>query len=99
MNVAYRPSHADATYDAQYGVRAIAGGGCSSAQCTIGRVAAGVIARNILAAYNGINIQAYVSKVQDIEAENVVVDAFTMEDVNANYGKMSRSCVSREDAR
>ena len=27
MSVAYRPSHADATYDAKYGVRAVAGGG------------------------------------------------------------------------
>ena len=41
MKVAYRPSHADATYDAKYGVRAIAGGGRSSARETIGRVAAG----------------------------------------------------------
>jgi chorismate synthase len=50
-------------------------------------VAAGVIARKIQAAYNGINILAYVSKVQDIEAENVVVDAFTMEDVDANMAR------------
>ena len=84
MNVAYRPSHADATYDAKYGVRAIAGGGRSSARETIGRVAAGAIARKILSMYNGIEILAYVSKVQDIEAENVNVDTFTMEDVDAN---------------
>lgn len=84
MNVAYRPSHADATYDAKYGVRAIAGGGRSSARETIGRVAAGAIARKILAMYNGIEILAYVSKVQDIEAENVDVDTFTMEDVDSN---------------
>ena len=84
MNVAYRPSHADATYDAKYGVRAIAGGGRSSARETIGRVAAGAIARKILAMYNGIEILAYVSKVQDIEAENVNDDTFTMEDVDAN---------------
>jgi chorismate synthase len=84
MNVAYRPSHADATYDAKYGVRAIAGGGRSSARETIGRVAAGAIARKILSMYNGIEILAYVSKVQDIEAENVNVDTFTMEDVDAS---------------
>ena len=46
--VAYRPSHADATYDMKYGVRAIAGGGRSSARETIGRVAAGAIAKKIL---------------------------------------------------
>ena len=84
MNVAYRPSHADATYDAKYGVRAIAGGGRSSARETIGRVAAGAIARKILKLYNGIEILAYVSKVQDIQAENVNDDTFTMEDVDAN---------------
>ena len=84
MNVAYRPSHADATYDAKYGVRAIAGGGRSSARETIGRVAAGAIARKILHMYNGIEILAYVSKVQDIKAENINEDTFTMEDVDAN---------------
>ena len=83
MKVAYRPSHADATYDAKYGVRAIAGGGRSSARETIGRVAAGAIARKILKHYNGIEVLAYVSKVQDIGC-NVDDDAFTMEDVDSN---------------
>lgn len=84
MSVAYRPSHADATYDAKYGVRAIAGGGRSSARETIGRVAAGAVARKVLRLYNGIEVLAYVSKVQEIEAENVDQDAFTMADVDAN---------------
>jgi len=84
MNVAYRPSHADATYDAKYGVRAIAGGGRSSARETIGRVAAGAVARKILRMYNGIEVLAYVSKVQDISCENVNDDTFTMEEVDAN---------------
>jgi len=84
MSVAYRPSHADATYDAKYGVRAIAGGGRSSARETIGRVAAGAVARKILKMYNGIEVLAYVSKVQDIACENVNDDTFTMEDVDAN---------------
>lgn len=84
MNVAYRPSHADATYDAKYGVRAVAGGGRSSARETIGRVAAGAVARKILKMYNGIEILAYVSKVQDIECTNVDHDTFTMDDVDSN---------------
>lgn len=84
MKVAYRPSHADATYDAKYGVRAIAGGGRSSARETIGRVAAGAIARKILKQYNNIEVLAYVSKVQDIETRNVDHDTFTMEDVDSN---------------
>eukprot|EP00558_Chaetoceros_sp_UNC1202_P005289 CAMPEP_0197235418 /NCGR_PEP_ID=MMETSP1429-20130617/2849_1 /TAXON_ID=49237 /ORGANISM="Chaetoceros sp., Strain UNC1202" /LENGTH=434 /DNA_ID=CAMNT_0042693999 /DNA_START=425 /DNA_END=1729 /DNA_ORIENTATION=- len=83
MNVAYRPSHADATYDAKYGVRAIAGGGRSSARETIGRVAAGAVARKILRQFNGIEVLAYVSKVQDIGCD-VDDDTFTMEDVDSN---------------
>jgi chorismate synthase len=83
MNVAYRPSHADATYDAKYGVRAIAGGGRSSARETIGRVAAGAVARKILKEYNGIDVLGYVSKVQDIGCD-VDDDTFTMEEVDAN---------------
>mmetsp|Transcript_13121 Transcript_13121/g.18799 ORF Transcript_13121/g.18799 Transcript_13121/m.18799 type:complete len:440 (-) Transcript_13121:71-1390(-) len=83
MRVAYRPSHADATYDAKYGVRAIAGGGRSSARETVGRVAAGAIARKILKMYNNIEVLAYVSKVQDIGCQ-VNEDTFTMEQVDSN---------------
>lgn len=83
MKVAYRPSHADATYDAKYGVRAIAGGGRSSARETIGRVAAGAIARKVLKEFNNIEVLAYVSKVQDIGCD-VNDDSFTMEDVDSN---------------
>jgi len=68
LKFAYRPSHADATYDAKYGVRVIAGGGRSSARETIGRVAAGSIARKILRSLHDINILAYVSKVQNISS-------------------------------
>lgn len=84
MKVAYRPSHADATYDAKYGVRAVAGGGRSSARETIGRVAAGAIARKILRLYSNIEVLAYVSAVQDIRAENVDDDTFTMQQVDSN---------------
>jgi chorismate synthase len=83
MKVAYRPSHADATYDAKYGVRAIAGGGRSSARETIGRVAAGAVARKVLKMYNNIEVLAYVSKTQDIGSD-VDDDTFTMEDVDSN---------------
>jgi chorismate synthase len=56
MALKYRPSHADATYDAKYGVRAIAGGGRSSARETIGRVAAGAIAKKILKTVSGMEV-------------------------------------------
>lgn len=83
MSVAYRPSHADATYDAKYGVRAIAGGGRSSARETIGRVAAGAVARKILHMYSNMEVLAYVSKLQDI-GSNVDDDNFTMDEVESN---------------
>ena len=47
MQHTYRPSHADYCYDAKYGIRAWAGGGRASARETIGRVAAGAVARAV----------------------------------------------------
>jgi len=63
----YRPSHADFTYEAKYGIRNWRGGGRSSARETIGRVAAGAVAKKVLAAL-GVEIVAWVSRVKDIEA-------------------------------
>jgi hypothetical protein len=57
MSVAYRPSHADATYDFKYGIRAVAGGGRSSARETIGRVAAGAIAKKLLQVVGGTEVR------------------------------------------
>jgi chorismate synthase len=68
LRTTYRPSHADYTYQAKYGIRAVAGGGRASARETIGRVAAGAIARKLLAETAGIEIVAYVKQVCDIEA-------------------------------
>jgi len=65
----YRPSHADYTYQAKYGHRDHRGGGRSSARETIGRVAAGAIARRILADSAGVELIAYVRRIHDIEAE------------------------------
>eukprot|EP00877_Chromochloris_zofingiensis_P000260 jgi/Chrzof1/10234/Cz04g33170.t1 len=83
MSVAYRPSHADATYDFKYGIRAIAGGGRSSARETIGRVAAGAIAKKLLHVVAGTEVLAYVSRVMDIDS-HVDQATFTMEDVESN---------------
>ncbi len=63
---AYRPSHADYTYDAKYGRRDHRGGGRSSARETAARVAAGAVAARLLAHF-GVVVQAYVSAVGDIE--------------------------------
>lgn len=67
MKAAYRPSHADYTYDQKYGRRMAEGGGRSSARETIGRVAAGAIAAKILNLGGGVRIVAYVDTIQDIE--------------------------------
>lgn len=64
----YRPSHADYTYDAKYGIRAWAGGGRASARETAARVAAGAIAEQVLNALGEVRIVAWVDRVGDIEA-------------------------------
>jgi chorismate synthase len=63
----FRPSHADYTYEAKYGVRDHRGGGRSSARETAARVAAGAIAKLFLRK-SGIEINAFVSQVGDIKA-------------------------------
>lgn len=79
----YRPSHADFTYEAKYGVRDHRGGGRSSARETIGRVAAAAVARKLLAAGAGIEVVGWVSSVHDIEAE-VDADSVTQADVEVD---------------
>lgn len=83
MAMKYRPSHADATYDAKYGIRNWQGGGRSSARETIGRVAAGAIAKKILRQAAGIEVLAYVKRIKDLES---VVDpaSVTLEQIESN---------------
>jgi len=83
MAVKYRPSHADATYDAKYGIRNWRGGGRSSARETIGRVAAGAIAKKILHQVAGVEIIGYVKRIKDLEAV-VDPDSVTMNQVESN---------------
>ena len=59
MAVAFRPSHADATYQVKYGVQDRSGGGRASARETIGRVAAGAIAKQLLAKAAGTEAVSY----------------------------------------
>jgi len=68
MKEKFRPSHADFTYQAKFGIRDHRGGGRSSARETIGRVAAGAIARKILRLAGGVEIRAFVTRVHDLEA-------------------------------
>jgi chorismate synthase len=69
MRDVYRPSHADYTTEAKYGIRNWQGGGRASARETIGRVAAGAIARKLLATAAGIEVLAWVGEVHGIEAK------------------------------
>jgi chorismate synthase len=69
MKEKFRPSHADFTYFAKYGIRSWQGGGRASARETIGRVAAGAIAKKILKEKYGVEVLAYVKQVQRIIAD------------------------------
>ena len=83
MQQTYRPSHADAAYDAKYGIRNWQGGGRSSARETIGRVAAGAIAKKILSQVAGVEVIGYVKRIQDLEG---IIDpnTVTLEQVESN---------------
>ncbi len=71
----YRPSHADFTTEAKYGIRNWQGGGRASARETVARVAAGAIAKQVLAAMAGVELRAWVAAVGDVCAE---VDPLTV---------------------
>lgn len=66
MKEKFRPSHADYTYQAKFGLRDHRGGGRSSARETIGRVAAGAIAKKILTLSGSVEIRAFLTRVHDI---------------------------------
>jgi chorismate synthase len=84
MKSTYRPSHADFTYEAKYGIRNWQGGGRSSARETIGRVAAGAVARKILAKlFPDFELLAYVTHVYDVAAA-IDPAAVTFEQIEAN---------------
>jgi chorismate synthase len=80
----YRPSHADYTYDARYGLRFVAGGGRASARETVARVAAGALAEAILATLHRIEIVAWVASIADIEAPTPDLETLVREHVDAN---------------
>ena len=83
MRDLYRPSHADFTTEAKYGIRNWQGGGRASARETIGRVAAGAIARKLLADALGIEVLGWVRRVHQIDAD-VDAAAVTIGDVEAD---------------
>ncbi len=69
MAVNYRPSHADYTYEAKYGLRNWQGGGRSSARETIGRVAASAVAQQVIKSLcPDLEVLAWVKSIQDLSA-------------------------------
>ena len=83
MRTKFRPSHADYTYQAKYGIRSWIGGGRASARETIGRVAAGAIAKKVLASEYGVEIVGYVKQVWKLVAD-VDPDTVAATEVEAN---------------
>jgi chorismate synthase len=83
MRDLYRPSHADFTTEAKYGIRNWQGGGRASARETIGRVAAGAIARKLLREVAGIEVLAWVRRVQTIGSK-VDPESVTLAEIDAN---------------
>ena len=85
MKEKFRPSHADYTFQAKFGIRDHRGGGRSSARETIGRVAAGAIAKKILALAGAVETRAYVTQVHDIVVPAGALQAFpTLAEIDAS---------------
>lgn len=81
MKDKFRPSHADFTYATKYGIRDHRGGGRSSARETIGRVAAGAIAKKLLGA---VQMRAFITRVHDVAVPEGELDELpTLEQIEA----------------
>ncbi len=95
MRTKYRPSHADYTYEAKFGLRAWRGGGRSSARETVGRVAAGAIARKILQRDLGVDIVAWVERVADLSA-SIDSATVTRAAVDANIARCPDAAIAEQ---
>jgi len=98
----YRPSHADYTTVAKYGIRNWQGGGRASARETVGRVAAGAVARKLLQVAAGIEVLAWVRSVHEVEAKPDIA-SLTLADVEASPvrcpdAEAARQMIERIDA-
>jgi chorismate synthase len=95
MATKFRPSHADYTYQAKFGIRAWPGGGRTSARETIGRVAAGAIAKKILRERYGVEVLAYVTQVQKIAAK-IDPEKVKFSDVESNIVRCPDSAAANK---
>ena len=96
MAVAFRPSHADATYQSKYGIQARSGGGRASARETIGRVAAGAIAKQLLRKASGTEVLAWVKRIHSIEANGINPSTVSMDDIEANIVRCPDAAVASQ---
>jgi chorismate synthase len=94
----YRPSHADFTTEAKYGIRNWQGGGRASARETVGRVAAGAVARAFLREAAGVEVLAWVKRVHEVEAK-VDVEKATLGEVEASLVRCPDPAASGEMVR
>jgi chorismate synthase len=91
----YRPGHADWTWEAKYGFRDTRGGGRSSARETLGRVAAGAVARAFLSA-QGILIRGWTSAAAGVDAPAFGSPGFDLEEVEKNPLRFpNRACAEK----
>lgn len=98
MQHVYRPSHADYCYDAKYGIRAWAGGGRASARETVGRVAAGAVARAVVQTLcPDIEIVAWVQQVHRVVCPTAPADVVA-EVVEGNVVRTADAGVAEEMA-
>jgi chorismate synthase len=79
----FRPSHADGTYHLKYGIQAGSGGGRASARETIGRVAAGAIAKQLLKNLFNTEILSWVKRIHDIDSR-VNKNTLTLSKIDSN---------------
>lgn len=95
MERVFRPSHADFTYMAKYGIRSVSGGGRSSARTTAGTVAAGAIAKSILTHLAKVDITAWVKSVHHLEIKKDE-GTITRAQVEANIARCPDPAVAKK---
>jgi chorismate synthase len=88
----YRPGHADFTYEAKYGIRDYRGGGRASARETVGRVAAGAVAKKLLATA-GIRVVGFTRQLGSIRADQVNLEEIERNPVRAPDAEAARLMV------
>jgi len=93
MRTKFRPSHADFTYQQKFGFRNWQGGGRSSARETIGRVAAGAVAKKLLKQRFGVEVLSYVKQVRKIVAD-INPDKVKLRDIESNIVRCPDTAVA-----